>query len=126
MNFFPLQFSCAPALQSGGVIGMSLAVSCSLGAPVFSLAPSAACSALGGAHMRLHVSLLQEHAAAGGRRPALLSAVGARTDCSVKLRVGELWVTPPHPQMFIALLLLHCSWENTCRTDRQGVSHLAH
>lgn len=42
-----------------------------------------------GCHMRLHVRLLQEHtaaaAAAAGRRPALLSADPAGTDCSVKL-----------------------------------------
>lgn len=42
-----------------------------------------------GCHMWLHVRLLQEHtavaAAAAGRRPALLSADPASTDCSVKL-----------------------------------------
>lgn len=51
--------------------------------------PAEVFSAVGvGCHMRLHVRLLQEHtaaAAAAGRRPALLSADPASTDCSVKL-----------------------------------------
>lgn len=106
--------------EHAGYGWLSLAVSPRLGAPVFSLTSSTVCSSLGGGHMWLHVSLLQEHAAAGGSRPALLSAVEARTDCSVK-RVGD----SAFPQMFINLLLLHCSWESTWSTGRQRASHWA-
>ena len=65
---------------------------------------STVCSAVGGGcHMCLHVRLLQEHVAAGGRRPALFSAVQTSVDCSVLKPCG--WVLCDSP---LLPLHVHC------------------